>query len=69
MNIEQYSMIPLESTTQYEQHSSTIVPLTLSICNSTKSLDYPSTKGRTTAAIIPSLKLPGVDVVIYEKVN
>jgi hypothetical protein len=28
-----------------------------------------STEGRTTAAIVPSLTLPGVDVVIYEVVN
>jgi hypothetical protein len=28
-----------------------------------------STEGRTTAAIVPSLSLPGVDVVIYEVVN
>ena len=43
-------------------------PLTSSVCDSIILLPC-STQRRTTAAIIPSLVVPGVDVVIYEKVN
>ena len=46
-------------------------PLTSStslLCNSTILL-RPSTKGQTTAAIVPATPFPGVDIVIYEIVD
>ena len=46
-------------------------PLTSStslLCDSTESI-LPSTQGRTTAATVASLVLPGVDIVVYEAVN
>ena len=46
-------------------------PLTLStsvLCNSTVPF-VTSTAAKTTAAIVPSTAFPGVDIVIYEKVD
>ncbi|CAF4628258.1 unnamed protein product [Rotaria sp. Silwood2] len=52
------------------QHSmSNDGPSTFSTCNSNDSLNQTFTKGRITAAIAPSLSIPGVDIVIYENVN
>lgn len=63
-----------QNSSSYSYSTSDNVPMndanttmTLSICNTPMLLNGPSTQGRTTAAIIPSLVFPGVDVVFYEK--
>ncbi len=59
MNTEQNSKISFQSAAQYVQNTTIDnVPL-----------NQTSTKGRTTAAIIPSSVAPGVDIVVYERVD
>ncbi len=70
MDVEQDKIISVPSTTSGLHATGSTASCTsesydLAVLLSVSS----STEGRTTAAIVPSLTLPGVDVVIYEVVN
>ncbi|CAF4302385.1 unnamed protein product, partial [Rotaria sordida] len=70
MNTEQNSSIASQSKTSSLQDTSTNISFTSAIdCDSIISTNRPSTIGRTTAAIVTSFALPGVDIVICEKAN
>ncbi|CAF3104712.1 unnamed protein product [Rotaria sp. Silwood2] len=69
MSNEQDSIISSQSTTSNHQDSSKNLSFTLSIDNSIRSLNQPCEIGRTTTTIVPSLAIPEIDIVIYEKVN
>ncbi|CAF1492228.1 unnamed protein product [Rotaria sordida] len=70
MTTKQDSIISSQLVASSLQDTSTNASFISSICcNSITSTNLPSTIGRTTAAIVPSFALPGVDIVIYEKAN
>jgi len=69
MNVQPNSMISVQSITSNLQRDYPTTSTSLSICNSPISLNFPSTTTRTTAAIVPSLVFPGIDVVMYERVD
>jgi hypothetical protein len=69
MDVERDTDVSTSSSASSLHATGTSVSSTSELYNLLMSLTPSSTKGRTTAAIIPSLTLPGVDVVIYEAVD
>ena len=70
MDVDENTMVLNQSTT-----ATSLASTFLSLLSTSPMYDLivsphsPSTQGRTTAAIIPSLVLSGVDIVIYERID
>jgi hypothetical protein len=69
MDVEQDKIISVPSTTSGLHATGSTASSTSESYDLAVQLSSSSTEGRTTAAIVPSLTLSGVDVVIYEVVN
>jgi hypothetical protein len=69
MEFVQNTIISAQIITSNLPVTSPLTSSTSLVCDSTVSFPLHSTEGRTTAAIVPSLTLPGVDIVIYETVD
>ncbi|CAF3790439.1 unnamed protein product [Rotaria sp. Silwood1] len=69
MDAESGSIPSAQPVSSNHQDTSYDLSFTLSTHHSMRALNQPYTIGRTTAAIIPSLAIPDVDMVIYEKVH
>ncbi|CAF1385256.1 unnamed protein product [Adineta steineri] len=61
------SLVELNNTTQTDMDIDQVTVVTTPSSSSSSSMS--GIRATTTAAIMPSLSLPGVDVVMYERVD